>query len=398
MDDHIPADLNVDALRADISSSASVIHANNAGASPIAEPVHQTVLSHLELERQIGGYAAQAQAAEQEAAFYHEAAALLGADPDEIAFVENATRAWDMAFHALPLQPGDRVLTHGGSEYVSNYLALLHTVRRRGIEVDLAPSDAHGQVDVEALAAMIQPRTRLIALTHVPTQCGLVNPAEAVGAVARHHGVLYLLDACQSAGQIPLDVGTIGCDMLSATGRKFLRGPRGTGLLYVRRALADTLEPPFVDLRAARWSTPDSYELAPSARRFETWEGNIAGKIGLGRAIRYARDSGIGKIERRIGRLSARLREGLAALETVRLHDPGERRCGIVSFLRTDEAPERTAERLRGRRIMVSLAKRENARLDFEANGWTTLVRISLHAFNTDEEVAQILGAVAAAD
>ncbi|MBY8975865.1 aminotransferase class V-fold PLP-dependent enzyme [Rhodobacteraceae bacterium NNCM2] len=395
------ADLNeseIEALRGDVPSCTSVIHANNAGASPIPEPVHQAVLSHLMLERRVGGYAARDLAAEEVDGFYTEMAGLLGAAPDEIAFVENATRAWDMAFYAIPLKPGDRVLTHGNAEYVSNYLGLLQSARRRGIEIDLAPSDVTGQLDLAAMEAMIGPRTRLIAVTHVPTHCGLVNPAEAVGVIARRHGIPYLLDACQSAGQVPIDVGRIGCDMLSGTGRKFLRGSRGTGFLYVRKELAETLEPPFVDLRAATWTKPGEYELAAGARRFETWEGNTAGKIGLARAVRYARDIGVERIERRIGLVAGRLRAGLSAMPTIEMHDPGEKHCGIVTFRRMDEEPEVTVQRLKERRIMTSVARTDMARLDFEASGLTALVRVSLHAFNTEEEVARILEAVVAND
>ncbi len=391
------SDIDVAALRRDTPSCGSVLHANNAGASPSPEPVHRAVVAHLELERRIGGYAAQAEAAADEAAFYTQTAALLGAAPDEIAFAENATRAWDMAFYAQPLRPGDRVLTHA-AEYVSNVLALLQLRRSRGIEIDFAPSDETGQIDVQALERMIGPRTRLIALTHAPTQGGLLNPAEEVGRIARAHGVPYLLDACQSAGQIALDVERIGCDMLSGTGRKFLRGPRGTGFLYVRRAFANTLEPPFVDLRAADWDRADGYTLAPGARRFETWESAVAGKIGLAHAIRYARGVGLDRIERRIAALAAALREGLAASPRVTVHDQGARKSGIVTFLRMDEAPEATAARLGRRRIMVSVSPRGYARLDFEARGIESLVRASLHAFNTEAEVEAIVKAVSEND
>jgi cysteine desulfurase/selenocysteine lyase len=239
--------IDVGAVRADTPSCEQIIHFNNAGASLMPDPVFDAITSHLELERKIGGYEAARIASGELESMYSEFAALLRVQPREIAYMENATRAWDMAFYGLNLGQGDRVLTHG-SEYSSNYLALLQQSKRRGFEIDLVPSAEHGQIDVDAIEEMIKPETRLIALTHVPTQGGLVNPAEAVGKIAREHKLLYLLDACQSVGQIDLDVSKIGCHMLSGTGRKFLRGPRGTGFLYVASDVIEQIDPPFSDM------------------------------------------------------------------------------------------------------------------------------------------------------
>ncbi len=389
--------IDVAAARADTPGCEERIHFNNAGASLMPEPVYRAVCEHLELEYRIGGYEAEARAAPDLDALYTECAALLNCGPDEVAFVENATRAWDMAFYSVPLAAGDRVLTHA-AEYASNYLALLQQSRRRSFVIDLVPSDPSGQVDVKALEAMIRPETRLIALTHVPTQGGLVNPAEAVGAVARRHDILYLLDACQSAGQIDLDVTRLGCDMLSATGRKFLRGPRGTGFLYVARDTAARLEPPFVDMRAATWLAPDQYELAGGARRFETWESYVAGRLGLMHAIRYARRIGLPAIEQRVGRLAESLRSALAGVAGVEILDLGERRSGLVSFRLRGEQPGATQSRLALAGINVSVSDRRSAQLDFTARQIDASVRASLHYYNTEGEVDRFVDAVSDAD
>lgn len=392
------AGLDVARLRAETRGAGRVIHFNNAGAALMPDPVAEAVHAHLELEREVGGYEAEAEAAPALAAFYDEFAALLGAEPDEIAYVENATRAWDMVFYGLALAEGDRILSHGAAEYVSNWLALLHQAHRRGGVIDEVPSTPSGEVDTEALRRMIGPRTRVVALTHVPTHSGLVNPAEEVGRIARAHGLLYLLDACQSAGQIALDVRALGAHVVTGTGRKFLRGPRGTGFLYVARDALDRVEPAFVDLRAATWTGPRSYELAPGARRFETWESNVAGRIGLARAISYVRALGLPAIEARVTALAARLRAGLAALPGVTVHDRGARLCGIVTFRVAGEAPAATAARLRARGVNVSVSAASSARIDFGARGLDALVRASLHYYNTEDEIARVLDLLAGTD
>lgn len=388
--------MNIEMLRADTPSCKSYVHANNAGASPVPEPVHQAVLRHLDLERRIGGYAAQEAAAQDLIAFYTEAAALVGAAVDEIAFVENATRAWDMAFYALDFAPGDRILTHA-SEYVSNVLAMLQRAKARGVKIDFVPSDPSGQVDVAAMEAMVTPRTRLIALTHVPTSGGLINPAEQVGRIARKHDIPFLLDACQSIGQIDIDVESIGCDMLCATGRKFLRGPRGTGFLYVRNRMIERLEPPFVDLWAADWIAADTYALKPTARRFETFERHVAGQIGLKEAIRYARDIGASNIEARITSLAKDLRERLGDVPKIQIHDTGTRRCGIVTFTLDGEAPVQTAMRLQRAGVMVSVTPLAYARVDFEQRRLDAVVRASLHCFNDTADIDRLTATVAGA-
>ncbi|AUX39983.1 aminotransferase class V [Sorangium cellulosum] len=388
--------MDIAALRRDTPACASVVHFNNAGASLPPAVVVDTVVEHLRREAAVGGYEAEEEARARLEAVYGSVARLIHAEPDEIALVENATRGWDMAFYALRFRPGDRILT-AQAEYGSNYIAFLQVARRTGAEIVPVPSDESGALSLSELDRLLDERVKLIAVTHVPTNGGLVNPAEAIGRRARAAGVPFLLDACQSIGQLPVDVEAIGCDMLSATGRKYLRGPRGTGFLYVRRALLDRLEPPFLDLRAATWTAPDQYTIRPDARRFENWESYIAGRLGLGAAVEYALTLGLPAIRDRVSALAERLRARLAEVPGVAVRDLGEQRCGIVSFTRAGEHAAAVKARLGAQAIHVSVSTAGGTRLDFEARGLPDLVRASVHYYNDEAEIDRFIGALAAA-
>ncbi len=370
-----------------------VMHFNNAGAALMPQAVLDAVVGYLQLEAKIGGYEAKNKELEAVERVYDAAARLINCTPQEIAFIENATRAWDMAFYSIPFQSGDRILT-ARAEYSSNYIAYLQMAQRTGAVVEAIPNDKHGQVSVTALRDMIDSKVKLISITHVPTQGGLVNPAVEIGRVAREANVLYILDACQSVGQMPIDVQEIGCDILSTTGRKYLRGPRGTGLLYVRRELIEQLEPPFLDLHAATWVADDRYEIRNDARRFENWEMYYAGKVGLGVAIDYAMSWGLAEIKTRVWRLAEELRSRLAALGFVTIHDLGVDRCGIVTFKVEGIAAGEVQWRLAEKQINVTVSSEESSRLDLGARKLSEIVRASVHYYNSEEEIDRFCEAI----
>jgi cysteine desulfurase / selenocysteine lyase len=386
----VSAPLDIGRLRAETPGCATVTHLNNAGSSLPPAAVLDAVVDHLRREAEIGGYEAAAERIDRLEHCYDALASLIGARRDEIAVIENATRAWDMAFYAFRLAPGDRVLT-GRAEYASNWIALRQVAERTGAVVEVVPDDEHGQFDPAALERMIDDRVKLVSLVHVPTQSGLVNPAAAVGKVTRAAGVPFLLDACQSVGQLPVDVREIGCDMLSATGRKFLRGPRGTGFLYVRRDLIADLEPPFLDMHAAEWQRDGSYAIRDDARRFENWETYVAGKVGLGVAAQYAATVGIDATWERVRMLAARLRAALCDLRGVTVADRGETLGAIVTFSVRGRRADDVRAALAAHRMNVSVTDASAARLDLDARGIEELVRASVHYFNTDEELDRLV-------
>ena len=382
--------MDLERIRADTPGTKRRASLHNAGAALMPRPVVNAIKDHIDLEAEIGGYAAARQERKRCEAVYSSVARLLNASSEEIALVENATVAWQMAFYSLQFMPGDRILT-AEAEYAANYVAFLQMAKRTGAEIDVVPSNHTGELDSGALARMIDKRVKLIAVTWVPTNGGLTNPAAEIGRIAKAHGIPFLLDACQAVGQMTVDVEALHCDMLSATGRKFLRGPRGTGFLYVRKNLLERLEPPVIDHYAAPWVARDRYELRPDARRFENWENNYAGRLGLGAAIDYALDIGMPEIERRCRMLAGRLRTGLGAIAGVTVLDLGRNPSAIVSFNVAGIDARDVVRKADLSGIAIGASDPDSTRIDSENRRLSDIVRASPHYYNTAEEVDRLV-------
>lgn len=377
---------NIEQLRKETPGCQHVLHLNNAGSSLPPQSVIDTIKNHLDIEATRGGYEATLLASEKIVSFYENAARLINCATEEIAFMDNATRAWSMAFSSFKFNPGDKILTCV-SEYCSNYMALLYQAKHAGVHIELINDDDTGQIDLNDLRNKIDARVKLIAITHVPTQGGLINPVAEVGAIANANKIPYLLDATQSIGQMPVDVKAIGCDFLCATGRKFLRGPRGTGFLYAKKESIEHYDPPFVALQAASWIADNEYVITQNARRFETWEQSIALKIGLSVAIQYALELDLSVIWQRIQHLATQLRQKLAQIDSIQLQDLGTKQCGIVTFTSSKKSPQEIQNYLASKFINVSLSLQEYARLDLAKRNLPALVRASIHYYNTESEI-----------
>jgi selenocysteine lyase/cysteine desulfurase len=377
--------VKIDQWRADTPGCANVIHLNNAGASLMPRPVIDAITGHIQREANWGGYESADDAADAIRDSYATVAKLLGAESRNIAIVENATVAFYEALSAFDFKAGDIIVTTR-NDYISNQLAYLSLAKRHGVEIQRAEDRASGGVDPESVRALLRnPKVRLLAVTWVPTNSGLIQPVELLGKMAEEARVPYLVDACQAVGQLPIDVKQLRCDFLSATARKFLRGPRGIGFLYVAdRTLERGSAPLFIDMRGASWTTADAYELAPDARRFENWEFAYALVLGLGAAARYALDAGIEQCSKRALMLADKLREKLSPI--ARVLDRGEKRAAIVTADFGRDASEIVAS-LRKRNINASATFRAWAILDMTEKRAESALRLSPHYYNTEEEI-----------
>ncbi|WP_138429991.1 aminotransferase class V-fold PLP-dependent enzyme [Fodinibius saliphilus] len=387
--------MNIDKLRNQTPGTSHVIHFNNAGASLMPSTVSESVISFLKKETLRGGYETANNYRDQIDQVYPVIATFINATPQEIALQENATMAWNMAFWAIDFQPGDRILT-SVSEYASNYIAYLKLQKMMDISVEVIPNTDAGMTSVEALSSMLDEKVKLVSITHIPTNSGLVNSVEQIGDIIKPYSCLYLVDACQSVGHYPVDVKKIGCDMLSATGRKYLRGPRGTGFLYVNNEILTQLTPPFLDLHSAEWIKKEEYRVRNDARQFENWETNYAGVMGLKEAVSYATNLGISNIWKRITTLASTLRNTLSQISNVSVHDIGTTQGGIVTFTIDNISAELIQQKLSSNDINVSVSRKSSTRLDMEQRSLDQLIRASVHYYNTEKEISTFSDAVRA--
>ncbi|MGH3622485.1 MAG: aminotransferase class V-fold PLP-dependent enzyme [Sciscionella sp.] len=385
--------IDLERVRADTPACVDLIFLDSAGSSLPPAPVLDEVVGHLRREAEVGGYCAAQHRADDIEAGHGVFAELLDCEPDEVAFTDSATRSWLSLLDSVPLDAGDRVLI-SWAEYGANAVALLRLAERSGARVDVVPSDESGQLSVEALRTMLDERVKLVSLVQVPTNGGLVNPVDEVVDAAHEVGALVLLDACQSVGQLPVRIRESGVDMLTGTGRKWLRGPRGTGFLVVRRDAAQRLQPRLFDHSAAFWESPNSYRLRDGARVHQLWEYGVAGRLGLIAAARYALDLGVEEIADAVRERADRARAGLATIPGVLVRDLGRRRCGLVSFTVDGVDPTEVRDRLAERDITVTVSAPQGTRIDMTERGLSGLVRASPHYFVSLQQVDAFCAAV----
>ncbi|TAD95553.1 MAG: aminotransferase class V-fold PLP-dependent enzyme [Bacteroidetes bacterium] len=377
--------LDISLIRSQTKGTSQIIHLNNAGCALPPDSVLQKMQNYLTEESTFGGYETAQKYATEFRKGYDLLAKLINCEPSEIAMCESATVAWDRVFYSLPFQTGDRILT-SHVEYGSNFIAYLQIAKRTGAKIEIIPNDKFGQVCIESLEKMLDSKVKLISITHIPTNGGLVNPAEKIGQIAKKHNIWYLLDACQSVGQMPIDVQKIGCDMLTATGRKYMRAPRGTGFLFISKKLKE-IEPLSLALGSAFWDSENSYKITENAARFELFEASYAARLGMNEAVEYMLDLGLENIWQRIQDLSGFLRNKLSQIKGVQVHDLGEVKCGIVTFTMQNQAAAQIQNKLSKAGVNINFTTLNSTLTDMKARNLTELLRASVHYYNTESEI-----------
>lgn len=382
--------MNITKLREDTPGCGSIMHFNNAGASLPTQSVLDAVINYLNEEARVGGYMMKGNSNDQIQMFYKRAAQLINANPDEIAITSNASESFNHILYSIPFEPGDEIIT-SEIEYGNSFVNYINLKNKKGVVLKVIPGLENGDFDLEAFEQAINPKTKLVAIAHIPTSSGAVLDIEAIGRITKKHGILYLVDACQSIGQLPFDVEKVACDFASTTSRKYQRGPRGLGFLYVRKSALAQLEPRILDTNTAHWKPNQEVLLERSIMMFEHWEKNYGLVLGYSEALRYLLELGVENTWKRIQYLADYTRKRLAEVPDVNVLDPGSKKCGIVTFNKKEIHATEVKARLLKSNINVSVSLPFSSLTDMQRRGVDAAVRASVHYYNTEEEINKMV-------
>ncbi len=383
--------MNIEQIRDDISDYHDKLFLNSAGSSLMSKSVVEQITTYLHDEVKYGGYLLAEKQSERIGEFYAQAAQLINSKAHNLAFTHDATDSYIKALSSIPFERNDVILT-SDDDYASNHIQFISLQKRFGIKIRRIKTLDNGDLDILNFEELVERyRPKLVAITHVPTNSGLVQNVKAIGKICHEQGVLFLLDACQSIGQLNVNVQDLKCDFLTATGRKFLRGPRGTGFLFVSdRVLHDGYYPLFIDGFGATWQKTEQFEILPSAKRFETWEKSYALQIGLAEAIRYQNEIGIDNIQLYNLELMMRLRKNLSSVSGINLYDRGSNKCNILTFTKDNKSLESITTQLNSNHVIYSVSHKNWGIIDFDKKRVEWVIRISPHYFNTLAEMDKV--------
>lgn len=382
--------MNIDKIREDTLHCDNFIHFNNAGAALPPKSVNEAIIAFLKEEEATGGYEMEARHAESIDQIYKEIAKLIRCQSDEIAITDNASTAFSKALYSIPFQEGDEIIT-SEIEYSSNFLNYLKLKRDKGINIITIPVGENGPIDIQKLEDSISKKTKLVAVTHMPTSSGAIAPVGAIGEITKQHDILYMVDTCQSIGHYPTFVDELHCDFLTGTSRKYIRGPRGLGFLYARKSIYKDLDPFMLEAMGAEWQSTDSYELNYTSKMFEAFEKPYAFMMGLQEAVKYANNLGIENIWSRITDLSTYARSLFAQHKELSLQDgKGKELSGIITLTIKNKSSLEIQEELKRNKINISICKPFTSLTDMQNKGLDSSCRLSLHYYNTKEEVERV--------
>ncbi len=381
---------SIQEVRKDIDSIDQHLFFNSAGSSLPSQSSIRSMISFMKEEAKWGGYKLMMDQHERFQSFYNESSRLINAKPRNIAFQQSATAAFSQAIYSIEWQHNDVILT-SQLEYVSNILSIVRLKERFNIEIQYVHADADGLIDINHLeACLLKYSPKAVVLTHIPTNTGVVQDAIKVGDLCQAHDCTYILDACQSIGHIQVDVEAIKCDFLSVTGRKYLRGPRGTGFLYVSDQFIENNNLPLCfDLAGAQWVGPETYKLSDDAKRWEYWEKNYSNLIGITRSISEINAIGIQEIAAYNKKLQLRYREVLSSIDGLKILEESNSSCSIITWRYKDFSKNQMEKVLNRCGVIYSFAMKESALIDMSKKGIDWAVRFSPHYFNTENEIVQ---------
>jgi selenocysteine lyase/cysteine desulfurase len=367
----------------------AITHLNAAGAGLMPECVVAAIKSHLDLEARRGVHwaAADAGSAIEETRLL--AGRLMGVAPTHLAFGEQASRLWALAFASMPLKRGDRILI-ARNDWGGNILNAVRRAAASGAEVIRLPMTEQGRIDVEQAKALVDERTVAISVSAVASSFGLRQPVEALGSIARPEACLYFVDGAQAAGQFELTLPGASADIMVAPGRKWLRGGRGQAMMALSdRALRRLVQPIIVDQGAGVWCPDDGFLSREDGRRFEAWEFSAAGRLGLRASLQELDRIGLANVRAHNFEKLRRLRTNLRDIPGLTVFEDEDAGAAFLTFQHTSLSADTIVEELAMRGIAIASVGLDYARWELEARGLERIVRVAPHIYSSEDDIGR---------
>lgn len=367
---------------------------NNAGAGLMSKGTYETLTNHMEIEMNVGAYKAAAIKSDAVNNFYLLAAKLLNAgSKDEIAFIDSASRGWNLIIYGLDIKESDVIVTLS-SEYGTNLLTIYDIAKRTHCGIKVIQCDNEGNFSLDDVDQALQSGGTILAVSHVAAQGSIVNPVVELGILAQKYDAIYIVDGCQAVGQIKVDVQQINCCAYVTAGRKWLRGPRGTGILYVRRNAP--IRTPQIDLASAdlvfdELGTVVDVKVRDDAKQFELWEKSTSSLLGLANAIQEYMDYGIDTAEQEICAKANYIRSFVVSNQHLALVGSENSSTGVVGFYIKDPKQEKKVKELiEKENFIISYVCDWDCPTFFPQNGVQYIFRISPHYYTSNDDIQAI--------